>query len=327
MTNAMSNPKFHSLEEISAVIKDADTFILATHTNPDADALGSMLSLWEGLKNAGKRCYAILPGHIPSFLVGMPHLDQMVMEKFDAYCLIVTDTADDYRVGGLDLEKVQVKHSICIDHHASNPGFMEYNYVDATSGSTCELIHRLIKHMEIPLSQTMATWLYTGLVSDTGRFLYDSTSAESFTMAGELFTLGIPFREINQRLFQQTPFNDFLLNQKIIGSAQFFQDKSIVISRFTLDELKETKGSSDSSDHALNQLRDLKEVEVSVLIKETNTDEYKVSMRSKNFINVGSIAQEFGGGGHIRAAGFTHHGVYDDLFMRLKNRLEKEVRL
>lgn len=323
----MLKNNFHTLDAVVQEIQKHQSFVLVTHTNPDADALGSMLSLTEALKNEVKTCTAIVPGHIPSFLRGMPRLETMTSElPKDVDCMIVTDTADDYRMGGVTIDDIQAKQTICIDHHRSNPGFLQMNYVDANAGSTCEIIYQLLKLWDVELTPVIATWLYTGLLSDTGRFLYESTSVQSHLMAADLITRDIDRNAIHTRLFQSTPYHDFLLNKRIVDNATFHSDKQVVIANFTLDDLKETKGTSDGSDQALNQLRDIDEVEVSILIKQVDAEEYKVSMRSKNYMNVSEIAQTFNGGGHLRAAGFTYYGPYETLYNDLLLAVKKQVK-
>lgn len=298
-----------SRSRILAEIQNAKHCVLATHFQPDGDALGSVLALGEGIRAMGIPCTVLSPGEAPANLQFMPLLPSMQNEMpEDADVFIALDAAEAARVAPDPAFIQKAKRTICIDHHRSNTGYMDLNWIDPDAGSTSEMVYALLADTKNPLTAAQAAWLYVGLVTDTGRFLYSGTSASSHTMAAALFDCGIDRDEIHRRLFQSQPKRDFELYRQCLERAVFYRNDQLALSWITLSDLKKTGASSDQTDPALHALRDIEEVEMSVLLKEQEDAQFKVSLRSKRFVDVSAIAAHLGGGGHLRAAGCTVTG-------------------
>lgn len=306
-------------------IADAKRIAICTHLNPDADALGSMLSLRSILVSIGKDCVAVNPGDIPENLRFLPDLDKLIPEPLEDFDLVIAvDAAERARVGGIVDLTERAKETACIDHHRSNVGFMKVNWIDPKFGSTCEMIYELGKSLDAQLDHIAATWLYAGLLMDTGRFLYNQTRPESHYMAADLMNRGIDWQDIHIRLFQSMPYREFELYRALLSRAIFHKDKTIAITYALLSDAKEYQTGLDATDPALHILRDIDEVECSCLLKESDPGVYKVSMRSKRVLDVSKIAAAFGGGGHLRAAGCTIHMPLDDAMRVLLEEIERQ---
>ncbi len=287
-------------------IDQSKKIYVCSHMNPDADALGSMLGLTQFLKSIGKDCLAIHPGDLPQDLSFMPLLDTLVAEPLEPCdLLIAVDTATRERIGGVSDAPERAKHSVCIDHHRSNEGYLDINWIDPSASSTAEMIFRLIEEWGRPMPKETAQWLYAGLVADSGRFLYNQTSAYSHHVAAELMKMEIDWMTIHQQLFQMMPYGSFSLFRRLIDRAVFYRDHAIVISYSTIADMKEFGTGFESTDIAMNFLRDIADVEVSVMIKEAENGSTKISLRSKRTLDVSKVAAALGGGGHLRAAGGT----------------------
>lgn len=295
-------------------IRSAKNCVLSTHTQPDGDALGSLLALGSAIGTLGVPCTILGPGPVPKDLEFLPLQSQMtrtVPAEIDV--MIVLDCAEKHRIAPEPALLEKASTSICIDHHRSNRGFCDLNWIDPDRGATVEMVYELYALFGLEPTKEQATCLYTGLVTDTGRFLYSGTTAESLKMAAHLMDSGIDRDSIHRVLFQSMPFADFLLYRQTIHRAEFYREGRLGLSWITLDDFSRTGASPDLTDPALNALRDIREVEVSCLLKEQEPRVFKVSLRSKQSVNVAHIAQAFGGGGHLRAAGGTIHGPLEEV--------------
>lgn len=299
-------------------IRSAKRVACVSHVSPDADALGSLLGLTHALQDMGKTCFPFIADAKPEYLSFLPGWDRIrttLTETVDT--IIVLDCADSGRTGEAHPHIVSTDTSICIDHHMSNPGFCRINWVDPKAGSTSEMVVRLLQTLEVPIGSDTALCLYAGILADSGRFLYDSTSPQQHRLTADLMETGMDWMLVHRKLYQSVPYVDFLLEQRILDRAQFSPTHTIVTSYVTLQDIEETGGAMDSSENALHILRDIEPVEVAFLLKEKEPDVYKVSLRSKNRINVSDIAQQFGGGGHLRASGCICKGPLDQVLTQL----------
>lgn len=299
-------------------IRQAQRVACVAHVSPDADALGSLLGLTHALRSMGKTCFPFIadakPAHL-SFLPGWEDVQQKCTESVDT--IVVLDSADLGRTGSASKQITDAQTSICIDHHISNPGFCKINWIDAKAGSTSEMVVRLLQSMEEPIAPETALCLYTGMLADSGRFLYDSTSPLQHRLAADLMETGMDWSLVHRKLYQSVPYGDFMLERRVLERASFSSTRAIAASYVRLVDTEETGGVMDSSENALHVLRDIEGVEVAFLLKEKEAGVYKVSLRSKDRINVSEIAEQFGGGGHLRAAGCTCRGDVDSVFSQL----------
>ena len=324
-----------NIDNIIDFIKGSNDFVVTSHISPDGDNMGSTLGTYYFLKKLGKNVYYVLDDNAPlnlEFL--LENVPKMSSEDFktlniDNYSLIALDCGDKRRVCVSDEIKDKALKVICIDHHASNDSYGDLNYIDTEASSTSELVYNLIvRFNELnntnTIGENIATALYTGLVTDTGNFSYSSTHPSSFEMAKELIILGAKKEKIIQNVFQSNSYNYYKLLGEALNTLDIVNEKVACIS-LTIDMLQRNNISFNDVDGITNYTRDIKDVEVGILLKQKKENEVKISLRSKNYVNVSKIAQIFNGGGHIRAAGCTIYDTVENAKIKILKEVLKEI--
>ncbi|WP_338660901.1 bifunctional oligoribonuclease/PAP phosphatase NrnA [Paraclostridium sordellii] len=304
----------NNIKNIIQTIRKGNNFIVTSHYSPDGDNIGSTLSMYYTLKKLGKNVYYVLDDSIPlnlTFLVKDVKIlkSEEMNENLSDYTLISLDCGDFNRICVSENIKKSVKQLICIDHHASNNNYGDLNYIDPNESSTCELVYNLLKEFskeigEQILDEDISTYLYTGLLTDTGNFSYSNTNPSSYLMAYDLVNLGAKKDLIIQKIFQSNTYNYYKLLGEALDTLEIV-DKKIASMMLTIDMLERNEISFNDADGVTSYTRDIDGVEVGLLFKEKAPGEVKVSFRSKNYVDVSAVAQVFGGGGHVRASGCT----------------------
>lgn len=303
------------MDKIINYIDEGNYFIVTSHVNPDGDNIGSTLGMYYYLKSMQKQVYYVLDDDIPNNLkfllkdVNILKSDEFKKLNLENFSVISLDCADKDRIC-LDNEILEnCSKLICIDHHASNEEFGDLNYIVAEESSTCELVYNLlqrvneIKNTQV-INEKIAESLYTGVVTDTGRFSYSNTHASTFDMAKKLLELGVKSNEIINELYGNNPYNYYKLLGEALNTLEITNEK-IATMKLTQDMLSRNNVSFKDADGVTPYCRDIENVEVGILVKEKSQNEIKISFRSKTYVDVSEIAKVFGGGGHIRAAGCT----------------------
>ena len=318
----------NNIDNIIDYINGSNYFVVTSHISPDGDNIGSTLSMYYALNKLGKNVFYVLDDNPPlnlRFLLKDIKDLRSVEFKLEDYSIIALDCGDKKRICLSDEIINNSKKLICIDHHASNDHYGDFNYIDIDASSTCELVYNFLKRFsEVNnlniIDEKIATCLYTGLVTDTGNFAYANTHPSSFEMAKDLLLTGAKKEEIIQNVFQSNPYNYYKLLGEALNTLEIVDNKvsSIMI---TKEMLKRNVISFNDVDGITSYTRDIEGVEVGILLKEKKENEVKVSLRSKNYVNVSEIAKTFNGGGHIRAAGCT---IYDSI-ENAKEKVLKEV--
>ncbi|CEQ22814.1 RNA-binding protein [[Clostridium] sordellii] len=304
----------NNIKNIIKAIREGNNFIVTSHYSPDGDNIGSTLSMYYTLKKLGKKVYYVLDDSIPlnlTFLVKDVKIlkSEELNENLNDYTLISLDCGDFNRICVSESIKKSVKQLICIDHHASNNNYGDLNYINPNESSTCELVYNLLKEFskemgEQILDEDISTYLYTGLLTDTGNFSYSNTNPSSYLMAYDLVNLGAKKDLIIQKIFQSNTYNYYKLLGEALDTLEIV-DKKIASMMLTIDMLERNEISFNDADGVTSYTRDIDGVEVGLLFKEKAPGEVKVSFRSKNYVDVSAVAQVFGGGGHVRASGCT----------------------
>lgn len=304
----------NNIKNIIKAIREGNNFIVTSHYSPDGDNIGSTLSMYYTLKKLGKKVYYVLDDSIPlnlTFLVKDIKIlkSEEMNENLSDYTLISLDCGDFNRICVSENIKKSVKQLVCIDHHASNNNYGDLNYINPNESSTCELVYNLLKEFskemgEQILDEDISTYLYTGLLTDTGNFSYSNTNPSSYLMAYDLVNLGAKKDLIIQKIFQSNTYNYYKLLGEALDTLEIV-DKKIASMMLTIDMLERNEISFNDADGVTSYTRDIDGVEVGLLFKEKAPGEVKVSFRSKNYVDVSAVAQVFGGGGHVRASGCT----------------------
>jgi len=299
------------LDAIVAILKEKKNILIATHSYPDGDALGSQLALGNILEALGKRVFYYSESGCSHIYDFMPNCDKLQavlpdVRMFDA--AIALDCGDRLRLGhemGLLLE---VHPFVVIDHHAGHKEFGDLNWVDATRSSTGEMVYDLAVALQAHISYDAAYCLYTAIVSDTGSFKYDSTTAKTFMIAGELVARGVNPSEVAGKLFDNYSPSRLRLLQAVLATLEFEAEGRIGIINVTQAMYADSGATPEDTEDFISFPRAASPVQVAVFIKEAKDHWISVSLRSKGVKDVADIARKFGGGGHRNAAGFRIEG-------------------
>ncbi len=311
-------PKFLKL------VEEATSLGICGHVSPDGDCLGSVLALEEGLGQINNRVYGINNDELPDYLSFMPGIDAMTeLEEIDSVdVMIVVDVSSLDRIGEAERLFNSAKETVVIDHHASNLYFGNHNLVVSDASSTCELVYELLKYLDFNISPAMATNLYTGLTTDSNRYMYETTYPRTLRTGADLLELGADKDLINKEIYQNNSLSSFKLTGVLADRAEFYYDNKLALGYVPDSVIKGLCGTDEDLEGKVELLRDIDGVEVAILIKDSE-GVYKVSLRSKSYIDVSQLALSFGGGGHIRAAGFTYREGIAELRKDLMQRFDE----
>ncbi|MTK11280.1 MAG: bifunctional oligoribonuclease/PAP phosphatase NrnA [Clostridiaceae bacterium] len=317
------------MNKILEKIKESNRIAITFHISPDGDSLGTSLALMQGLRKIGKEVYILSKEDIPkdfSFLPCSEAVDGKCYEVVPGTeCVIVLDCGDVKRINAHINFEDRNYTLINIDHHMSNELYGDLNYVDTNASAMSEIIYQMLHIMGVDIDQDMAKCLYTSLITDTGSFKYSGTTSVTHTIAGDLINTGIDFSEIHRVIFDNKKFERIKLYGKAIDKMELIGSKICVMS-LTKDMLLELgiDKNADTSDIITFGMQ-VDSVEVTVLIKETEVG-VKMSLRSKDTVDVRKIAEKFGGGGHIKAAGLSmENKTVEEAKAIIIKELEKEL--
>ncbi len=299
------------LQAVVKGIREHDDFVIATHENPDGDALGSMLAVKLVLDHLGKRSTMFLPGTGPvPFEYRFMDLGDPVRGEpgeLVGKTLIAVDAASESRLGSDRRLITEAPFVIAIDHHHDNTRFGTVNLVGADASSTGEVLRDVFAELGVPLTPEIAEALYIAVVTDTGRFQYANTSAKTLRLAADLLEAGADAHRIFQHVYETIEFSKLKLLSRALEHTEVFEGGRLVISYLTREDFEKSGAMSGASEGVIDSLRAVAGVEMSALIQEPpERDGRRVSLRSsRDRLDVSEIARQAGGGGHRQAAGFA----------------------
>ena len=321
-------------EQVLHELREADKLLLTTHENPDGDALGSLLAMHRLLEQLGKDTLMYMsPDEFPlpweyrgfSFegLVGAPPVD--VAER----TIVFLDCGNIDRMP-VDFLQEDGLHILNIDHHHDNTRFGTVNLVQPGASCTAEIVWRLSKELDVVITPGIADALYVGLVTDTGRFMYENTSAEAHRMAAELIEAGVEPHQVYRRLWEDLPFRRLQLLQRALASVERYDDGSITVAHLTKPDYEATGALETDSEGVVDHMRSVEGTRVAVLVRELLSADRegmrKVSLRATDgSVDVSRLARSFGGGGHPQAAGFSTAVPYPELVERLREQVREQL--
>lgn len=302
-------PDRNAVIAMAQAIRAARSIGVVGHVGPDGDALGSMIALAHAARAAGKDAVASFaePFVVPE---EMSFLDVSVLVPpsdfpTDLDLAVAVDTSVPSRVGTLAGAMGKADVLGVIDHHISDGEWGDVLLIDRTAAATTELVYEVLVELEWTITEPVATALYTGLVTDTGRFQYSSTSPRTHEIAAELLSAGVKPDAIGQKLFEEAPFGYYALSARVLERAVLVEEQDFVWSHVTLEDLDATGLAYHEVDGLIDLVRMARGTQVACLLKESKPGVWKGSLRSRGVVDVAAIASTFGGGGHHNAAGFT----------------------
>lgn len=306
------------------VLRKADTVAVCCHVSPDGDALGSMLGVGLFLERLGKKVWMSWGSptiSVPPQYSFLPQLDQVVVFDSipdDVDVFVAIDCGDRQRLDLLIPKFESAKLRLNIDHHVSNDRFGDVNLVDPDRASSAELAYELIVKMEGQPTSSEATCLYTGMVTDTGRFQYRNTTPQTLRTAALLREAGVDHEMIAEEVYESASFRYLHVLGIVLSRAQL--EDGLVWSWVDQEDLQGL--GLDETEHFIDVLRAVRDARVSVLLKQQPEGGYKASLRSRGEVDVSKLAKAFGGGGHSRAAGFSADGPSKDIISRIHQLVE-----
>lgn len=314
------------LQEAAAALRDAETIATMGHVGPDGDALGSLLAIAGAATNAGKTAYATFG---EPFVVGKQfrYLDTSALvpvrdipESIDL--AVVVDTGVPGRLGSALTVAERADVVLVVDHHiAGDEDFGDIKVIDTTAGAAAQIVYRLLREVGWDITTEIATALYTGIVTDTGRFQYGATSPEIHRITAQLLEAGVAPPTIGRHVYEESPFGYLHVAGSVLRRAEIDVDHRIVWSVLYREDLARESLRYEDADGLIDLIRIAEESDVACLLREIGDDQFKGSLRSRGRVDVSALAAGFGGGGHRNAAGFVATGSAESIMAKIRNDL------
>ena len=315
------------MKKINDIIGDAKTIGIAGHVRPDGDCMGSCMSLYNYLKkNRPDLDVRVFLEFVDNKFNIIENTDQIITTGYDGTkcdLFISLDTASLDRLG-LNLPFYEnAKRTACIDHHASNDGYADYNYILPKASSASEVLYDLLD--EDLIDKSIAEPMYMGIAHDSGVFRFQSTTPKTMRIAANMIEKGVNVNMILEETFFRKTYNQMMVTAKIQSEAVLALDGKCIYGYCTSEMMEEYGVTTKDLDAVVASIRNVDGVEVAMFLYQLSEDSYKVSLRSKNYVDVSKIAVENGGGGHVRAAGAEIHGELNDIINKLLNRIKQDI--
>jgi phosphoesterase RecJ-like protein len=317
--------------QLKNILLDNNSFLITTHVNPDADAIGSEIALYNILTERGKKVRVINHSITPYNLVFLDkenviehYTEEKQKDVFEVTdVLVAVDFNRSNRIVSMEkgfLSSQKIK--ICLDHHQDYENIFDYLFIDTDYTATGQIIYDLIRKTGIvKLTYEAAVPIYAAIMTDTGSFRFERTTPEIHKIAAELLEVGVNPGDVYDRIFDQSKFSKVKLLGRAVNSMKLYgENEEVSYMRLTRDDFDETKAFESDTDGFVNVSLSVEKVKLGLLFLELK-EGFKVSFRSKGIIPVNKLASEFGGGGHINAAGLRiKDGNIDQFISKILNR-------
>jgi phosphoesterase RecJ-like protein len=291
---------------VAQALRDAPSLVVLAHRDPDGDALGAILGTAHLLTAAGKVVWPYSAGPIPEeyrFLPGLEMLKDTLPQPGRVELALLLDCHEPQRAGEPAAAFLAAfPRTAVVDHHLGRTSFGNATWVDSGHAATSEMLTLLAQDLGLPLTAQAATCLYTGLVTDTGRFSYSNTTPQTLGLGAELVRAGADPWAITQEAYS-TSLARLRLLARVMNGLQLLHGGRLALAGVSLADLAEMQAVPSDLDRIVEELRSIRGVEVAALLKEAKDGGVKASMRSRGRVDVGSLAIQLGGGGHKNAAG------------------------
>jgi len=305
-------------------LRNSTQVLVTTHSNPDGDAIGSLVAMEQTLAQMGKRVTMYNDSPIPAVYRFLPAVHQ-VQREFpinDGYdTAIVLDCGDIGRVGDAAEEVGRTPAVINIDHHVTNTEFGQLRYIDTEASATAEILWRLFKEMAAPIDRDIATAIYTGILTDTGSFRFSNTTREAFAICEEAVGMGVDPSRVAKHVYGTYSLGRIKLLNLALNSIELSPNGKLSMMILTQNMLAQTRTRPEDVDGLINYARSIEDVRIAALIQEnTNGDRlksfahgYNISLRSDGSVDLARFAARRGGGGHANAASYSREMPLADI--------------
>ena len=315
------------MENIAEILEGVKTMGIGGHIRPDGDCVGSCMALYLYVKTYYPEIQADVYLDNPKPVFG--HIDCMdeIKTELDGdkeYDLFVTcdvSARDRLAIAGPYFDTA--KRTACIDHHISNGGYADYNYILPKASSASEVLYDLLD--EDLIDKSIAEPMYMGIAHDSGVFRFQSTTPKTMRIAANMIEKGVNVNMILEETFFRKTYNQMMVTAKIQSEAVLALDGKCIYGYCTSEMMEEYGVTTKDLDAVVASIRNVDGVEVAMFLYQLSENSYKVSLRSKNYVDVSKIAVENGGGGHVRAAGAEIHGELNDIINKLLNRIKQDI--
>lgn len=320
--------KSRNPEAVARMIREAQKIAVCSHVNPDGDTLSCAAAMRLALLRLGKDVSIFCDGKVPDQLDFLPGISEMRVPAEDDGpfdLMLAVDVSTPERLGACADLIARSSHTAQIDHHPTNPGFMEVNDVDGTAPAACILIREQLKLLGVGLDRDLAICLYTGISTDTGNFAFASTNAACFNIMSELMEMDLPLACLNRILFREREMPQVRLLGKALNGIRYYENGKIAVMTLTMQDFRDCSAFAEHADTLVNFGLDTVGTRMALLAREDWSGKIKLSLRAKEPDKVSDIAQAFGGGGHPQAAGITMEGTLDEVAGRVLEAMIKKL--
>lgn len=310
------------MNNIIELIHKYNNIAIISHVAPDGDTVGASVALKLALDSLGKNAALFCDDPIPGAYGFMTRfgMHSATLPDMPFHLAIAVDCADRKRLGRCSAILDRAADSANIDHHYSNVGYADYNYIDAEASSCSEIMVDFIRALGVSIGEEIATCLYAGIAYDTGNFAYSNTSSGALCKAAYLLERGVNVVRVVNALFKSRTLANMRILKTCIDNASFYP--SLVLTSLTLEEMARYHAQPSDCDSIVDFMRDLEGIEIAAFVREMQEGKYKISLRSKYYADVAKVAGTYGGGGHIMASGCVAFGTQQDVLEALMPKLQ-----
>jgi phosphoesterase RecJ-like protein len=313
------------MKKIDDIIGDARTIGISGHVRPDGDCVGSCMALYNYLKkNRSDLTVKVYLEYVDNKFGLIENIQEIDTNGYDGtiYDLFISlDTASLDRLG-FNLEFfTNAKRTVCIDHHASNNGYADYNYIVPEASSASEVLFHVLE--EDKFDKSIAEPMYMGIAHDSGVFRFQSTTAQTMRIAAEMIEFGVMPNVILEETFYRKTYDQMMVTAKIQSETVLCMDGKCIYGFCTAETMKKYHVTVNDLDAVIASIRNVEGAEVAVFAYQLEENKYKFSLRSKKYVDVSKIAVGFGGGGHVRAAGFEISGMLEEVIEKVLATIKK----
>ena len=309
------------LQEVLKHIGQRDKFLLTSHARPDGDAIGSALACCQILRSMGKQADVVFRDGVPRIYRPLPFADTVIQSdrvngNYEAAIILECDSIQRTRLAGPDHQFL-----ISIDHHLSGKPFAHVNWIDPSAVATAELVYRLAREAGVKISPDIATCLYTALLTDTGSFMFEGTNESTFGLARELVLAGAD----PARCARSVYFAHSTAKMRLLGAAlsNLQREGELAWIWVTHEQMEKFQAKEEDCEGLVNYALSIHDVQVAVFLREMSDSRWRISLRSKGEVNVASVAESFGGGGHQCASGLSLDGPLSAAVERILGKLRQ----
>lgn len=315
------------MKKINEIIGDAKTIGIAGHIRPDGDCVGSCMALYNYLKkNRPDLTVQVYLESVDDKFKIIKNTQDISTEGYDGTVFdlfISLDTASLDRLGQNQGFFDNAKRTACIDHHKSNPAYGDYNYILPDASSASEVLYDLLDN-EL-FDKDIAEPMYMGIAHDSGVFRFQSTSPKTMRIAANMIEHGVEVNEILEETFFRKTYKQMMVTAKIQSEAVLTMDGKCIYGCCTNETMEEYGVTKSDLDAVIGAIRNVDGVEVALFVYQLDENKFKASLRSKRYVDVSEIAVSFGGGGHVRAAGFDIEGSLEDVIEKVLKKINNVI--